>query len=90
MAHGAACPDGMCHPGASGYMPQSCPNGHCHGQHGHCGPGAHCNIPFHPVHRNFYMYSAPSNLMYPPDNAAPAMYQYPYYTLRGPTDFFMK
>lgn len=78
-AHGAACPSG------------NCQHGHGHGAHGqHCAPGTNCNIPFHPVHRNFHTYSAPQGLMYPPENASPAMYQYPYYTLRGPTDFFMK
>ncbi len=56
-------------------------------QRGHNG---HCNLPFHPVHRNFHTYSTPQNLMYPPENVAPATYQYPYYTHRGPTDFFMK
>lgn len=63
-----------------------CPQGQ-RGQRGHNG---HLNLPFHPVHRNFHTYSAPQNLMYPPENSAPAMYQYPYYTHRGPTDFFMK
>lgn len=57
---------------------------------GKCGPGGNCNLPFHPVHRNFHTYSTPQNLMYPPENSMPALYQYPYYTLRGPTDFFMK
>ena len=51
---------------------------------------AGCNLPFHPVHRNFHTYQVPSNLSRPPENSAPAMYQYPYYTLRGPTDFFME
>ena len=51
---------------------------------------AGCNLPFHPVHRNFHTYQVPSNLSRPPENSAPAMYQYPYYTLRGPTDFFMQ
>lgn len=60
---------------------QRCHNGHCNGN---------CNLPFHPVHRNFHTYSVPGGLSYPPENAAPAVYQYPYYTLRGPTDFFMK
>ena len=58
-----------------------------------CSPGcqgAGCNLPFHPVHRNFQTYHAPQNLMYPPENAQPAQVQFPYYTLRGPTDFFMK
>ena len=51
---------------------------------------AGCNLPFHPVHRNFHTYQVPANLSRPPENSAPAMYQYPYYTLRGPTDFFME
>lgn len=50
----------------------------------------HCNLPFHPVHRNFQTYHVPNGMMRPPENAAPALVQYPYYTLRGPTDFFMK
>lgn len=33
---------------------------------------------------------APQNLKYPPQNVPPTVIQYPYYTLRGPTDFFMK
>jgi len=28
--------------------------------------------------------------MYPPQNQKPAVYQYPYYTIKGPTDFFYK
>lgn len=51
---------------------------------------AGCNLPFHPVHRNFHTYQVPAHLSRPPENSAPAMYQYPYYTLRGPTDFFMQ
>lgn len=75
-------------------------NGQCEscgprrGSHGQrCAPncqGAGCNLPFHPVHRNFHTYTAPQNMMRPPENAAPAQVQYPYYTFRGPTDFFMK
>lgn len=74
------------HGGAINYCP-TCPPGHGHG--GQC-QDAGCNLPFHPVHRNFHTYSYPQGLMYPPENAQPALYQYPYYTLRGPTDFFME
>ena len=74
MMHAGNCE--MCPPN------QRCGNGQCH--------GGNCNLPFHPVHRNFHTYHTPQGLMYPPENAAPAMVQYPYYTLRGPTDFFMK
>jgi len=48
------------------------------------------NLPFHPVHRNFQTFSAPQGLSYPQQDTPPATYQYPYYTFRGPTDFFMK
>lgn len=78
--HGDNCP--MCQANGQGVV---CPpSGHG------CDPNGCMNLPFHPVHRNFHTYSHPQDLMYPPENAAPAMYQYPYYTLRGPTDFFMK
>ncbi|MEZ6061282.1 MAG: hypothetical protein R3C19_13130 [Planctomycetaceae bacterium] len=75
------CP--MCN---SGYSAGSCQSGSCRG--GAC--QGNCNLPFHPVHRNSYTYSTPDGLMYPPEEAPAAMYQYPYYTFRGPTDFFMK
>ena len=82
------CP--MCQSGMGHGQGQACPPGRpCPPQGGHC-QGAGCNLPCHPVHRNFHTYEAPQNLMYPPENAAPAQVQYPYYTFRGPTDFFMK
>ena len=91
------CQNGMCNSGPSVYgQAGNCPPGAaCQGQggmcnHGMCQGGAGCNVPFHPVHRNFHTYDAPQGLMYPPENAAPAQVQYPYYTLRGPTDFFME
>ncbi|HQX52945.1 MAG TPA: hypothetical protein PLR25_23695 [Planctomycetaceae bacterium] len=86
------CQSGMGHgqPQMGHGQPQYCPpGGPCQQQGGHC-QGAGCNLPCHPVHRNFHTYEAPSNLMYPPENAQPAQVQYPYYTFRGPTDFFMK
>ena len=82
MADGCPmCQSGMGAHGQTVHAPncQSCPQGQ---------PG--CNLPFHPVHRNFHTYTVPEGLMYPPENQMPALYQYPYYTLRGPTDFFMK
>ncbi len=78
-----ACPPGaMCPPGAGACPTGSCRGGKCHGQ---C-----LNLPFHPVHRNFHSYQVPRGLSYPQDDAPPASYQYPYYTTRGPTDFFME
>jgi hypothetical protein len=66
----------------------NCDNGACR----NCGLGrAPCmNLPFHPVHRNFHTYDVPQGLTYPQQNTPAAVYQYPYYTTRGPTDFFMK
>ena len=59
--------------------------GLCHG-----GGGAHgINLPFHPVHRNYIDYRVPTNLSYPEPNTPAAVVQYPY-TLKGPSDFFMK
>ncbi len=70
---------------------QSCQN--CQGM-GACNNGCHdpnqlINLPFHPVHRNSYTVNAPKNLMYPPSPSQAGITQYPYYTFRGPTDFFM-
>lgn len=84
--NGGACDSGMCQNG-------NCESGAC--QNGRCGRGGfgpdRClNLPCHPVHRNFHTYDAPSGLTYPQQDTPPATYQYPYYTTRGPTDFFMK
>lgn len=88
---GEACPpSGMCGPG------QGCPPGAaCPPQRGcHSCAGHGCrnciNLPFHPVHRNFHTYDVPAGLSYPQQDTPAATYQYPYYTFRGPTDFFMK
>ena len=62
-----------------------CPSGQC--QSGQCN-GSCMNLPFQPVHRNFHTYDVPGNLRYPNQQLGPATYQYPYYTTRGPTDFF--
>lgn len=86
---GAGIPAGAIPAGGHGYGMHgaACPPGaQGHGLHGGAGP----NLPFQPVHRNFHTYSTPKGLMYPPEEAPPAVYQYPYYTLRGPTDFFME
>ena len=57
---------------------------------GGSGAGNKLNLPFHPVHRNYVNYKVPNNLSYPQQNTPAATVQYPYYTLKGPTDFFMK
>jgi hypothetical protein len=44
----------------------------------------------YPTHYQTYRYDWPQNMVYPPNQVPAGMVQYPYYTLRGPTDFFMK
>ena len=74
--HGSSCQ--QCQ---GGYGCPSCQN-----------PNELCNLPCHPVHRNAFTYDVPGKgpMMYPPSPSQAAVVQYPYYTFRGPTDFFMK
>lgn len=64
---------------------RGCPQGGCQhcGCQG-CGPGG-C-----PQHYQTYQFNWPQNSVYPANEVPAGMVQYPYYTLRGPTDFFMK
>lgn len=41
-----------------------------------------------PTHHHTWEYKVPQNLVYPPQNQQPGVYQYPYYTVKGPSDFF--
>ena len=88
---------GACGPG--GCPPGGCPPGGCH----HCGlHGALCQPPnynagWYPTHHHWYTYHEPGRghhgggaLLYPPENAPGAVVVYPYYTLKGPDDFFLK
>ena len=43
-----------------------------------------------PQHHQTYQINYPQNMVYPTQGVPAGMVQYPYYTLRGPTDFFMK
>ena len=72
-----ACPD--CQNG------QSCPQNGCR----RCGRGCgyHHGMPHH---YQTTQYDWPQNMVYPQQGVPSGMVQYPYYTLRGPTDFFMK
>ncbi len=89
VVRGQCPPGGSCQPGYGACQPGGCPTGTC--QSGNCGPGGSCmNLPFHPVHRNYMNYQVPTNLSYPEPNTPAAVVQYPYYTLKGPSDFFMK
>ncbi|MBC8113905.1 MAG: hypothetical protein H7062_05985 [Candidatus Saccharimonas sp.] len=72
---------------------QACPSDGCpHCGHGHRGMGGtlgHGPNGF-PTHYQTYQYDWPQNQVYPTGPVPAGMVQYPYYTFRGPTDFFMK
>ena len=64
-----------------------CP--HC--QYGNACPPSGCQYcKSHPKHYTTYEFKWPDNLVYPQYGAPAGAVQYPYYTFRGPTDFFMK
>lgn len=65
---------------------RGCPQGGCP----HCGCNNGCGYGGCPYNYQTYSYKWPQNMVYPPDQVPAGMVQYPYYTLRGPTDFFMK
>jgi len=63
----------------------ACPQDGCR----HCGRGCGRHHG-HPHHYQSYGYDWPKNMVYPTTGVPAGLVQYPYYTLRGPTDFFMK
>lgn len=89
-SYGAVQPgDGSCPPGGQcppqGNCPQGCPPGQCkHGYFGHIGPDGD----WYPTHRHTFSYQYPQNLNYPPPNVPAGAVVYPYYTHKGPSDFF--
>lgn len=88
--------------GAAGFA--TCPHGYCPPITGHATPGPVCPVCrpdpwayaaargkiWRPTHYQTFEYKYPKNLVYPPPNHMPAIVQYPYYTVKGPTDFFLK
>lgn len=48
------------------------------------GPGG----AWYPTHQHHFSYEAPRGLQYPAANVPPAVVVYPYYTVKGPDDFF--
>lgn len=86
MTPGMAAP----HMGHQGHMGQQ---GHMHGQGMACPtcPPGHNQQGFDfwkPTHHHTWEYNPPQGLKYPDQNQPPAVTQYPYYTVKGPTDFF--
>jgi len=53
-------------------------------------PQTHGFDSWRPTHHHTWEYNAPKGLTYPAQNQPPATVQYPYYTIKGPSDFFMK
>jgi hypothetical protein len=88
QAGGYGCPNGMCPQGGcpQGYCPQGgCPQGGC--QPGYCGDGS---IACQPHHGYSYSYKTPNDLSYPSPQVPGGAVMYPYYTHKGPSDFFRK
>ncbi|QDU81799.1 hypothetical protein Pla110_35490 [Polystyrenella longa] len=77
-----------------GYGDGSCPTCPPGGAYGNgCPPGGPdgmiCRTPWHPTHHHSYSYEQPNNLRYP-SNQPGSIVRYPYYTMKGPDDFFRK
>jgi hypothetical protein len=54
------------------------------------------NAGWYPTHHHWHTYHEPGRgihggggLLYPPENAPGAVVVYPYYTVKGPDDFFL-
>jgi len=87
-AMGGSCPSGYgCPPCGQGCPVGGCPGGACgHGHCGGCGNGqAACGGPHHGYS---FAYEYPNDLSYPPSNVPGGAVVYPYYTHKGPSDFF--
>ena len=89
-------PEGCYPPGKQAYTVDasgcpSCQDGNACPQDGcrRCGRGCGYRNGM-PTHVQTYQYDWPQNMVYPQQGVPAGMVQYPYYTLRGPTDFFMK
>jgi len=102
QGHGpGGCQTGNCPPaygqqayGGAGY----CPDGNCRSGHGGC-PGhglcrgcSHCgnHLNHYPKHHVSYSFTRPNDLSYPQQGASGGAVVYPYYTHKGPSDFFRK
>lgn len=77
---------------------QPCPNGSCYGSgFGNCPPYHQEQCWDHggyrhrgQYHYHTYSYKKPKNLVYPQPNQPGGVVTYPYYTHKGPSDFFWK
>ena len=85
----APMPGPMYYNGPAGAGPMNCPPCHNHPHGAECPLCAPDNF-WTPTHHHTYDYKQPRDLVYPPQNQPAAAVVYPYYTLKGPSDFFMK
>ncbi len=93
---GNSCPTGNCPPGGYGYQGNYGGGGYCpqgnypHGgcPTGNCGYGNDLN--HYPTHHFSQSYHVPNDLSYPAQNSVGGAVVYPYYTHKGPSDFFRK
>lgn len=75
--------------GPAGGAPMPCPTGHCPPEWARY--PSDCPENYHwPKHHHTFDYRQPKNLVYPPQNQPAGVVVYPYYTCKGPSDFFMK
>lgn len=87
--HGGYGPGGYCPGPASGYVTN--PNGYsAFGTARWIHPNSQPVGDWYPKHIERYYHHPPENLRYPTGPVPNAVVQYPYYTHRGPTDFFMQ
>lgn len=86
----ASCQNQSCPPGGGSCPPSYGYGGSCpHGFHGGCPSCGLGRAPdWYPKHHFSYSYSVPNDLTYPQQNAVGGAIVYPYYTHRGPSDFF--
>ncbi|WP_437206995.1 hypothetical protein [Planctomicrobium sp. SH664] len=90
---GQACPPGGAG-AAGGEYYGNCPHGNCPNNGGcphgcrSCGNGNDLN--WYPKHGYSYSYKRPNDLVYPAQGAVGGAVVYPYYTHKGPSDFFRK
>ena len=84
-----AMPAPMYYDGPAGGDSASCPSGQSSPEWARY--PSDCPENYHwPKHHHTFDYRQPKNLSYPPQNQPAAAVVYPYYTCKGPSDFFMK
>lgn len=89
---GAGCGNGSCSTGGcgnGGYGNGGCGNGGYGDPYAGYSNGPGGPNDWYPTHRHHFHYTPPKNLVYPAQNQPTAMVQYPYYTVKGPSDFFL-